>query len=311
MRIPVDEAVSLLKHNEVVAIPTETVYGLAASLFSVAAIEKVFALKGRPSSNPLIIHVKDKEECLSYLTSIPPHFHELTTFWPGPLTLILPVDSTRIPHIARAGLTTCGFRVPKHPVTQALLEKISPLVAPSANLSGRPSATRCEHIEHDFGIDFPVIEAEVPKHGVESTILAFVEEKWQIARLGALSIDSLSQVLGYVPEEYKKKETPICPGQLFRHYAPKCRLTLSLHPEGDYIVGFRDRTYTGCKKLFCLGSSHDAEEVAFYLYDVLRSLDMEEIKEAVVDMRLPKNTTPNNHSLWATIFERLSRAANQ
>jgi L-threonylcarbamoyladenylate synthase len=311
MRISIDEAVTLLQHGEVVAIPTETVYGLAASLFSLSAIEKVFSLKGRPRSNPLILHVKDKEECLSYLTAIPPHFHELTSLWPGPLTLILPVDQSRIPSIARANLSTCGFRVPEHPVAQELLEKISPLVAPSANISGRPSATRYQHIEHDFGINFPVIEAEVPKLGVESTILAFVENKWQIARLGALSKERLAEVLGYLPEEYKKRETPICPGQLFRHYAPKCRLLLSLHPEGEYIVGYRDRSYAGCKKLFCLGSSNNAEEVAFSLYDILRRLDQEEISEAVVDMRLCETLQPGNLGLWATIIERLSRAANQ
>lgn len=307
MRISVEEAIKLFERDEVVAIPTETVYGLAAPLDSPSAIEKVFQLKNRPSSNPLIIHVKDKEECRKYLSSIPPDFDLLTdTFWPGPLTLVLPVKIELITKIARADLSTAAFRQPAHPVTLALLQKKSPLVAPSANISGKPSATRPEHIELDFGKEFPLVDGGRCTHGVESTILAFVEGQWHIAREGAISCETLGASLGYLPLAYdKKNKSPICPGQLFRHYAPKAHLLLSKEPSGSIIVGFSDRIYPEMKQLFSLGRSDNPEEVAFRLYDVLRALDAAQVEEAIVDIHMPHN------DLWITILERLTRAANR
>ena len=308
MRITIDEAVALFLQDQVVAIPTETVYGLAAPLTSPCAIEKIFSLKKRPASNPLIIHVKNKQECLKYVSLIPPHFDALVDlFWPGPLTLILPIQPELIPDVARAGLSTCGFRMPRHSLTQALLEKCSPLVAPSANLSGKPSATQAAHIETDFGIHFPVVDGGQANHGLESTILAFNEVigKWQLARLGALSKEALSEALGYAPDETKAGERPICPGQLFRHYAPNTRLILDSKPHSAHIVGFSDRSYADAKKVYSLGSCVNPEEVAHNLYNTLRQLDVDGVDEATVDINLPQD------GLWLTILERLTKAANQ
>lgn len=308
MRITIDEAVALFLQDQVVAIPTETVYGLAAPLTSPLAIEKIFTLKKRPANNPLIVHVKNKETCLKYLSFIPPHFDALVDFfWPGPLTLILPIHPELIPEVARAGLLTCGFRVPRHSLTQALLEKCAPLVAPSANLSGKPSATEAAHIESDFGVHFPVLDGGETNHGLESTILAFSEEigKWQLARRGALSKERLAQVLGYIPEEAKLGERPICPGQLFRHYAPNTRLTLLSNPHSAHIVGFSDRSYPNAKKIYSLGFSSNPEEVAHNLYKTLRQLDIDGIEEAQVDTSLPQE------GLWLTIVERLTKAASR
>ncbi len=306
MRITIDEALALFLHDEVVAIPTETVYGLAAPITSSKAIEKVFSLKRRPSSNPLILHVKNAAECAKYTASLLPHFEALTEcFWPGPLTLIVPVKTELVPSIARAGLSTCGFRMPLHALTQELLERCPPLVAPSANLSGRPSGTKPEHIEADFGISFPILDGGISVLGLESTILAFQEGRWRLARQGALSQEALHSVLGYTPTYLQVNEKPICPGQLFRHYAPNTRLLLSENAIGDYIVGFSDRSYPEAKKVFSLGSSSSAEQVAKNLYDTLRKLDLETIAEASVDMNIPSD------GLWSTIRERLIRAANQ
>jgi L-threonylcarbamoyladenylate synthase len=306
MRISIEEAIRLLECGQVVAIPTETVYGLAAKLSSKLAISKVFELKNRPADNPLIIHVKDKEECKHYLSDEIPSFDLLAkSFWPGPLTFVLPVKIELIPEIARAHLTTCAFRIPNHPITAKLLQRCSPLVAPSANLSGRPSATRAEHVENDFGSDFPVLDGGASLHGVESTIMVYRDEKWQIARKGAISPQEIEQVLGYLPEiAQSTSKKPICPGQLYRHYAPNCQLHLGKVYAGEpYVVGFSDRNYAAAKKIFSLGKSTEPKEAAFRLYDALRALDIAEIKEAFVDVQV------EDKGIWQTVLERLSKAA--
>lgn len=305
MRISIDEACKRLQNNEVVAIPTETVYGLAALLSSEEATQKVFTLKKRALNNPLIIHVQDKKECEQYVDSTPPDFELLAdAFWPGPLTLVMKIKEESIPKIARAHLTTAAFRVPFHPMTQELLQKCSPLVAPSANLSGKPSATRPEHIEADFGKDFPVLDGGACKYGVESTILIFQDGLWHLGRQGAISKEALEYVLGYDVAAANNVK-PICPGQFFRHYAPHTHLILSKKPSHDYIIGFSDRVYEKNKKLFSLGRLSHPEEVAFHLYDTLRRLDIEGIQEAEVDINIPET------GIWATILERLTRAANK
>lgn len=317
MKISLENAAALLRQGNVVAIPTETVYGLAAWLFQESAIEKIFQLKNRPASNPLILHVKDRQECASFGAFLPADFEKLTAaFWPGPLTLILPICEEKIPSIARAGLTTAAFRMPKHPLAIELLNHVSPLVAPSANLSGTPSSTKPEHIENDFGIDFPLIEGFC-EYGLESTILAQKNGYWEIARQGAISQEEIAKVLGYTPEnnvqckEKSRKEKPICPGQLFSHYAPKAELILSTDPYEEckkrlpIVVGFSDKKYAGAEKIFTLGSTSNPEEVAFRLYALLRDLDKNGIEKAWVDIATP------TLGIWTTIRERLFRAAGQ
>lgn len=305
MRITVEEAACRLQRGEVVAIPTETVYGLAANIESEEAIQKIFSLKNRPVSNPLIVHARDYTTVCEYIHEKPPHFEDLCThFWPGPLSLVLPVCTKKVPEIVRAGLNTCAFRVPSHPVAQLLLETCT-FVAPSANLSGKPSGTCVEHIEKDFGVDFPVVEGKV-SCGVESTILAFdeSEEKWQLARLGAISEEDLFKLLGYRPQRRQKGEKPLCPGEYFRHYAPNTRLLLEKCPSEECVVGFSDRYYAGAKKVFALGATTDPLQVAHNLYTVLRLLDEEKIDVARVDLDIP------DEGLWRTIKERLIRAAS-
>ncbi|MBS0654953.1 MAG: threonylcarbamoyl-AMP synthase [Verrucomicrobia bacterium] len=310
MRVPLEKAVDLLRGGEVVAIPTETVYGLAAWLFKESAIEKIFTLKNRPSTNPLIIHVRDADECAFYASAQPADVYKLTeAFWPGPLTVVLPIHEKKVPLIARAGLKTAAFRCPAHPVAAELLKCVSPLVAPSANLSGTPSSTKPEHVEHDFGPQFPALEGEC-RHGLESTIIAQKNGLWEIARLGAISPEEIARIIGYLPKcAHLVEKTPICPGQLLVHYAPKARLILSNTPyeacekKCPVVLGFTDRVYPGAKKWLFLGSLTAPHEVSFNLYDCLRRLDIEGIKEAWVDLDIPHN------GIWATIRERLFRAA--
>lgn len=310
MRIALSEAISAIQTGHVIAVPTETVYGLAASLNHPSAIERIFALKGRPLNNPLIIHVSDKQNIYPYITDTPPHFEALTeAFWPGSLTCILPINS-KVPPLACAGLPTAGFRIPSLEITRHLLRAAGPLVMPSANLSGRPSSTHPEHVEEDFGIDFPVLDGGICTKGVESTILLYQENEWVVIRLGALAPERFIPVLGYLPRVIQKTSSthPLCPGQLFRHYAPKAHLFLG-DPQSllktHTILGFKERQYPSGKRLLILGSLANAEGVAENLYQTLRQIDQEGIKEAWVDMDFPRE------GLWQTIAERLFRAGEK
>lgn len=309
MRVSLTEAAQLLTQGNVVAVPTETVYGLGASLNKHQAIESIFSLKGRPANNPLIIHASSAEEIMKFTKNIPPGFDQLaSSFWPGPMTLVLPADENRVDSKARAGLPTAAFRIPGHPTTLALLKLTGPLVMPSANLSGKPSATSAEHVEHDFGSDFPVLDGGKCLRGVESTILIFVDGVWRIIRQGAIPAEAFQEILGYMPivEVSAGRGKPLCPGQLYRHYAPKAKLVLTDHFDDSMtgaVVGFRDRIYPKALKLVPLGSSTQPKKAAEHLYAALRQLDEEDIPLAYVDVDVPQE------GLWLTILERLKKAA--
>lgn len=309
MRISLQHAAKALLNGQVVAVPTETVYGLAASITRPTAIARIFSIKGRPASNPLIVHLSSLTEMASYLLACPEGFEALAeAFWPGPLTIVLPVNQAKIPAIARAGLETAGFRIPSHPLALELLHHTGPLVMPSANVSGKPSATAAEHVEFDFGADFPVLDGSCCPCGLESTILTYVASRWCIIRLGAIPRESFLPVLGYVPEIVTKEagQKPLCPGQSFRHYAPKASLLLVKNIQAKTcgtLLGFADRTYPAGMQFISLGSSTQPEEVAENLYARLRELDLRHIEQAMVDMNFPQE------GLWLTIAERLERAA--
>lgn len=304
MRLNFDEAVDLLLNDQVVAIPTETVYGLAGKLSSEKAVQEIFKLKNRSAHNPLIIHVSSLEMIKPFADSYPGGFEQLVkAFWPGPLTLIFPIIESLVPEAARANLPHAAFRFPNHQITQALIEKTGPLVAPSANLSGTPSPTLPRHVERDFGEDFPVFDGGQCKRGLESTILIFLDGRWKIGRLGVLTPEVFIPHLGYLPESVLTlKDRPPCPGQLYRHYAPKTRLYLqSEFNEATFIVGFSDRSYSVDSLSF--GNSDDPERVAQNFYNTLRELDERGIEEAWIDIDFPRL------GLWTTIRERLEKAA--
>lgn len=309
MRIPLEKAQNLLQNGQVVAIPTETVYGLAASMKHPSAIAQIFALKERPSKNPLIVHLAHAKQILNYASSLPPSFDNLANhFWPGPLTMVLPSDTSLIPDQARAGLQTTAFRIPQHKLALALIDVVGPLVMPSANRSGRPSATHPEHVEADFGDDFPVLDGGICDHGLESTILSWVEERWKIVRLGALPPEIFNPILGYTPEIVVNfKTTPICPGQLYRHYAPQAKLNLKydLSAQPGVILGFNERFYPQATQVYRLGSLERPEDVAESLYAILRQLDTDNVAEASVDINFPEQ------GLWKTITERLFKASKK
>lgn len=305
MRISVEEACLRLLSGETVAVPTETVYGLAAPVHMARSVEQIFALKKRPSHNPLIIHLADSDALEEYGTSFPEATEELIeAFWPGPLTLVLPVDPERVPAIVRAELPTAAFRMPNQAHTRDIIRKVGPIAAPSANLSGYPSATHPEHVEADFGVDFPVVDAGPCPGGLESTILTFHEGEWRVARLGALPAPAFAPLLGYTPSLIPASLPLLCPGQCEKHYAPKSSLVGGETYPGTpkAVVGFTDRSYPGAE-CFPLGPSDDPEIVSHNLYQVLRSLDEKGVAAAWVDLNFPQE------GLWCTIAERLRRAA--
>lgn len=251
------EAAALLKVGKVVAFPTETVYGLGASIYHEEAIRSIFALKGRPQDNPLIIHVASYAELPS---SIP---KELFPFWPGPLTVIIEHEA---PRVITGGLATAAFRIPNHPIALELLKQTGPLVAPSANLSGKPSPTTAKHVLHDLNV--PVIDGGMCPCGVESTILSLAQAP-TILRPGAIRAADLEEALQKKVEISQSKEA-LAPGMKYRHYAPNAKLLLfdSLESMRSHI-----KRFPHAKRMIQIGIS------ARELYAFLRECDQQEIDE--------------------------------
>lgn len=310
MRVTIAEAVSLLANSSPVAIPTETVWGLAARADDEEGIRRIFTLKNRPPSNPLIVHVDSKTSLEAYVNGLPDEALPLIdAFWPGGLTLVLPVKEGVLPKIARAGLPTAAFRMPDHETALTLIQQTGPLVAPSANKSGRPSATIPEHIEEDFGMDLPILNTPIPcRHGIESTILIWKASKWHLGRFGAISPCSIESIIGYLPL-YHAEDRPLCPGQMFRHYAPQARLTLKTTWEQeeaatfDAVLGFSDRSYLKAKAVLHLGPSTNPEPCMYRLYDLLRRLDQHKFSSVLVDIDVPPSP------LWLALLDRLKKAS--
>lgn len=308
MLLNIEQAIQRLNAGDVIGLPTETVYGLAASLRFPEAIERIFSLKNRPQDNPLIIHISHLDQLLQFHPEFPPGFELLAKlFWPGPLTIVLPIDPQTIPEKVRAGLSTAAFRIPSGILALEVIENVGPIVMPSANISGTPSATKPEHVETDFGKDFPVLDGGFCARGLESTILIYGNGSWQIARQGALSQEKIAEVLEVSLYAKQTVAQPICPGQKYRHYAPRTKLVPTQTIDPSYkgaIVGFSDKIYPTDAKLYALGSSEDPEEIARNLYSIFRQLDVDNTSNAIIDMRLPP------HGVYLTIIERIQKACS-
>jgi L-threonylcarbamoyladenylate synthase len=184
-----------IRQGNVVAFPTETVYGLGADAWNADAVARIFELKGRPPDNPLIVHVNSVEMAATLVSEIPEDARRLMErFWPGPLALILP-KRPEVLDIVTAGLPTVAIRMPNHPIPLRLIEEAGPIAAPSANTSGRPSPTRAEHVRQDFGAEVPVIEGGSCQYGLESTVLDLTMRPYTILRPGHVTQSALEQVL--------------------------------------------------------------------------------------------------------------------
>jgi L-threonylcarbamoyladenylate synthase len=224
-----DEAAAFLRRGELVAFPTETVYGLGADALSEEAVEKIFEAKGRPADNPLIVHVADRDQVREVAADLPgPAEMLLDHFAPGPLTLILP-KAAAVPSVVTAGLNTVGVRLPAHPVAQAFLRACdTPVAAPSANRSGRPSPTTWQAVAEDLdGRIACILKGGATDAGVESTVLDCTSSPPTVLRPGAVPVEELEAIIGAVRvDEDESADAPRSPGTKHRHYAPAAQVRL-------------------------------------------------------------------------------------
>lgn len=228
-----NEAAKLIQNGSLVAFPTETVYGLGANALDPVAISKIYQAKGRPSDNPLIVHVANLSMVEELVTEIPSLARKaMKRFWPGPLTLVMP-RSASVPNCVTAGLDTVAIRMPSHPVALSLIDAAGlPIAAPSANRSGRPSPTRGQHVIEDLdGLIAGIIIGPESQFGVESTVLDVSGEIPEILRPGGVTREMLLEIYSEVRvdpalESVDTKQIPKSPGQKYRHYAPKAKMTV-------------------------------------------------------------------------------------
>jgi L-threonylcarbamoyladenylate synthase len=273
------EAAHMIRSGALVAFPTETVYGLGADATNGEAVANVFAAKGRPTFNPLIVHVASLEQALM-IGSFSAAARRLTeAFWPGPLTLVVPRHETAdLSDLVSAGLPTVAIRAPDHPIARALLsETRRPIAAPSANRSGHVSATRAEHVASDLGDSATLILNGGPTaHGLESTVLSLVGAIPVLLRPGAVPLDAIEQVIGEKIARMNESETHLSsPGQLRSHYAPRSKLRLNAKTwtPDEAVLAFGDVALRACHASINLSPSGDLIEAAANLFAALRTLD--------------------------------------
>ena len=288
-------AAEIIKKGGLVAIPTETVYGLGADGLNPAAVAKIFEAKGRPQDNPLILHISGPEQMEDYCHHIPQAAYTLAErFWPGPLTMVLPARSC-VPKCTTAGLPTVAVRCPDSAITREIIRLSGvPVAAPSANISGKPSTTTAEHVRHDHdGRIDAIVDGGPCRVGVESTIVDLTEELPRLLRPGGITPEQLTEVLGdlivdkAVTAQIDKDAVVKAPGMKYRHYAPDCQVIIVAgsreaasryihehYKPGDRVLCFAEELplYDGCDPL-SYGFESDVETLSAGLFDALRQLD--------------------------------------
>lgn len=306
----IETALRCLKNGQLVGIPTETVYGLAANALDAAAVAKIFSAKNRPFFDPLIVHTHALSEVHRYVRSMPDKARLLAeVFWPGPLTLVLP-KAELIPDLVTAGQDTVGIRVPSHPLCLELLRQLDfPVAAPSANPFGYVSPTTAQHVVDQLGDKVCyVLDGGPCSVGVESTIVGFREEEPVIYRLGGTSIEAIVSVVGPVLEQISASSNPAAPGQLDVHYSPKCRVILSDDALATdsfdiaYLRYHKTLPHIAADRQMILSPHQNAEEAAINLFAMLRKLDSQGFRCIVAEL-LPEI------GLGRAINDRLRRAA--
>jgi len=295
----IEQAADLLKRNEVVAFPTETVYGLGGNAKEDAAITKIFAAKGRPSDNPLIIHIAKLEQLDELVEKVPTTARKLMeAFWPGPLTVIFEKKKGALSEVATAGLSTVGIRMPNHPVALQLIEQSGlPIAAPSANRSGKPSPTKAIHVKEDLDSRIAgIVDGGPTGVGVESTVVDCTGDKVVILRPGGITKEQLESVVGEVKIDQaliNKEIKPKSPGMKYTHYAPnaplflvegtkeKIQLLIAEEKQKGHTVGVltteENKAFYQADYVYACGQRTDLSTVATDLYDGLRSFDHHQV----------------------------------
>lgn len=319
----INRAAEILKRGGTVAIPTETVYGLAANAYDIEAVKDIFKAKGRPQDNPLIVHVSDSEMLKTVTSELPQKALECADrFWPGPLTMVLP-RAECIPSAVSAGLDTVAVRMPSNKIAHEIIKRSGlPLAAPSANLSGSPSPTTAEHVllDLDGRIDAVVI-SEKSDVGVESTVVTLCTDPPRLLRPGGITLEQLKTVLPDIvvdkavlsaPEEGKPVASP---GMKYKHYSPKARVVMldgdldsfvdyveTHKSEGEFALCFEGEESRLDIPTVSFGKMEDDASQAAVLFDALRELDRRGCKLCYA--RVPKKS-----GVGLAVYNRLIRAA--
>lgn len=299
----ISDAVETLSRGELIALPTETVYGLAGDATRADAVAKIFALKKRPHFNPLIAHIASMQMAVDQAEFCDLAHRLAEAFWPGPFTLVLPVNSRNtICDLARAGLETQAIRFPSHPIAQQVIAEFGkPLAAPSANLSGHVSPTRAQHVRDEFGAALPcILDGGDSVVGLESTVVAVLGGAVTLLRPGSISKAEIEDVVGPIASSLHDDDAPKSPGMLSRHYSPNARVRLNAtHPDAnEAFLAFGE---TDVQPTLSLSETGDLTEAAANLYAMLRALDQD--FDAIAVAPIP------DHGIGAAINDRLQRAA--
>ncbi len=304
--------IELLNRQELVGIPTETVYGLAGNAFDANAAAKIFKVKDRPSFDPLIVHTSGFERIHGFVDEIPDKAQALAdNFWPGPLTMIFK-KKTIIPDLVTSGLDTVAVRIPNHHLTLKVLESIDfPLAAPSANPFGYVSPTKAEHVNEQLGEKIPYILDGGDCHvGIESTIISFEKGDATVLRIGGCKIESIEKVIGKVLVKPHANSNPIAPGMMDSHYAPMTPIKIGdinkmMHKYDGENIGILSfgKYYENVSKShqFVLSEKSDLNEAATRLFTGLRHLD-------TLNLQLILSEYVPDEALGRAINDRLKRA---
>jgi len=317
----ISTAAQILKNGGIVAIPTETVYGLAANALDTTAVKKIFEAKGRPQDNPLIVHISRFDEIYDLVTDVPETAKKLAdAFWPGPLTMVLP-KSDKMPSVISAGLDTVAIRMPSHPIAREIIKQSGcPLAAPSANISGKPSPTTAEHVitDMDSKIDAVVISDQC-NVGVESTVILLANGQKRLLRPGGITVEMLNSVIGDIDIDNavlsdSVTEKVSSPGMKYKHYSPNTNIIL-VNGSTDEFVNFISKQSGSiaaicyeedCDKieipLITYGNIKDEKSLAQGIFDALRKVDNLNVNTAYVH-------APNKYGIGLAVYNRLLRAA--
>lgn len=310
------EATTLLQNGECVAIPTETVYGLAANALNGQAVSKIFAIKNRPNFNPLITHFSTLDMVKDYVDLNNEAAKLTTSFWPGPMTLIVKRRvNCKLCDAVTAGLDTVAIRIPNHKTAQDIITACAfPLAAPSANTSGEISPTSAADVAESLGDKVKLIIADGSSAvGLESTVIDTTGDKITILRPGAITADQIKDVIGYdiAHDDGQNTDTPKSPGQLLKHYAPNLPVRLKAYDlnEGDALLAFGSTKFMPTSKIndrhiLNLSETGDLYEAASHLFAYLRKLDKSGAS-AIAVMDIP------NTGIGLAINDRLKRAAQK
>ncbi|MGD1046200.1 MAG: L-threonylcarbamoyladenylate synthase [Bacteroidota bacterium] len=315
-----NDAVAMLRSGGLVAFPTETVYGIGADAFNPAAVKKIFEAKGRPSDNPLIVHVASLEIAWHFTTEISDKGLQLAKhFWPGPLTLVVRRKAI-VPDIVTAGLDTVAIRIPNHPVTLELLKRFEGgIVGPSANISGRPSPTAAEHVYHDLNgkIDI-ILDAGPTTIGMESTVIDVTLDPPVILRIGGLSREDIEKEIGETRRTSDQEILRRSPGTRHRHYAPKAHIVLIPKNDRDAFVQQLSKMKDDGKKVGTITYSEDLNAIDTTRFHIILSSSVErygrnifralrELDNLHVDCMIVESV--EEKGIGAAIMDRLSKAA--